>query len=92
MYFALLKTEKFMNFFRRFLTKTQRAQRSQREEEKNAKDLTQRRGGVEPLVREFLSEKFSFYYDILSFNEEHDINNIIFHTTTLRPLRLCASA
>jgi len=26
------------------------------------------------------------------FNEEHEINKIIFQTTTLRPLRLCASA
>jgi hypothetical protein len=37
----------------------------------------------------FLSVKFSFYYDILSFNEVHEIIKIIFQTTTPR---LCAFA
>jgi len=53
-------------------------------------DFTQKRKGAKNA--EFLYVKFSFYYDIFSFNEDHEIIKVIFQTTTLRPLRLCASA
>jgi len=58
----------------------------------NEKDITQRRGGVEPLVRELLFEIISFYFHVSCFEDKityYNENPTDKNSASSASLRLC---